>query len=119
MKDEIPNAKVTLVADVGATNNGNNPIRLEIRTSTANVITTGKYFMPWGPMMSVIMSRTAKMATSRVCCPLLGSSSERRPFKIQIRATARTQAIRNMIVYQGMAFSGVYGPKAASGVDWN
>ena len=42
MNDEIPSAKVTLVAAVGDMNNGKNPIRFEMRIRIANVITTGK-----------------------------------------------------------------------------
>jgi hypothetical protein len=36
--------------------------------------------------------------------------------RIQINSTLRIQAITNMTVYQGIAFSGVYTPNTASGV---
>src|SRR5207253_9513400 len=38
---------------------------------------------------------------------------------IQINAIVMMQANTNMIVYQGIAFSGVYAPNAASGVEPN
>src|SRR6266478_5079710 len=112
----MPNANVTLVAAVGDMNKGNKPIKFETRINTAKVITTGKYCKPCGPMMSSSIPRTASTPSSSVCCPGPGSSSESCPFKIHIIATLRTQAITNITVYQGIAFSGVYGPNTASGV---
>src|SRR5437879_12747432 len=119
MNDDRPSANVTLVADVGDMKSGNIPIKFEIRMSTAKVITTGKYCKPCGPTMSSSMLRTASTPTSSVCCPGPGSSSESRPFNIQITTRLRRQATTNITVYQGIAFSGVYGPKAASGVEPN
>src|SRR5207302_3015138 len=120
MNDDRPSAKVTLVADVGDMKSGNIPIKFEIRISTPKVITTGKYCKPCGPMMSSSMLRTASTPTSRVCCPCPGSSSDSLPLKIQISARLMTQASTNITVYQGIAFSGVYGPpNAASGVEPN
>src|SRR5207248_11047821 len=106
-KEGIRKAKVTLVEDVGDRKSGNNPIKYEIRISTAKVMTTGKNCKPCGPTMSSNMLRTASTPTSRVCCPWLGSSSDILPLKIQIRAKVRMHAITNMMVYQGIAFSGV------------
>ena len=98
---------MTLVAEVGLMKSGKKPIRFEIRIKTAKVITTGKYCKPCGPTMSSSILRTASTPTSKVCCPWLGSSSDSFPFMIQISAILRMHAITNMIVYQGMAFSGV------------
>src|SRR5437016_6333502 len=100
-------------------NSGKKPIRFETRIKTANVITTGKYCNPCGPTMSSNMLRTASTPTSKVCCPCPGSSSESLPLMIQINAIEMRHASTNMIVYQGMAFSGVYAPNAASGVEPN
>jgi hypothetical protein len=36
------------------------------------------------------------------------------PLKIQIITTLSTQAMKNITVYHGIAFSAVYGPKAPS-----
>ena len=69
--------------------------------------------------MSSSMLRTASTPTSSVCCPGPGSSSESLPFNIQITTRLRMQATTNITVYHGIAFSGVYGPKAASGVEPN
>src|SRR5437879_1109241 len=116
MNDDRPSANVSLVAEVGDMKSGNIPIKFEIRISTAKVMTTGKYCKPCGPTMSSSMLRTASTPTSRVCCPAPGSSSESLPFNIQITTKLRTQATTNITVYHGIAFSGVYGPNAASGV---
>src|SRR6476469_9617740 len=62
------------------------------------------------------MLRTASTLTSSVCCPWPGSDSDNLPFKIQMIITLRMQAMKNITVYQGIAFSTVYGPNAASGV---
>src|SRR2546427_12118218 len=107
MNDEMPSANVTLVADVGVTNSGKKPMRLETRIRTAKVITTGKYCKPCGPMMSSIKLRTASTPTSSVCCPCPGSSSDSLPLNIQIKARLIKQANTNITVYQGIAFSGV------------
>src|SRR5438876_12405368 len=117
MNDDRPSANVTLVADVGDMKSGNIPIKFEMRISTAKVITTGKYCKPCGPTMSSSMLRTASTPTSSVCCPAPGSSSESLPFRIQITAILRMHAKTNITVYQGIAFSGVYWPKTASGVE--
>jgi hypothetical protein len=66
--------------------------------------------------MSSNMPRTASTPTSSVCWPAPGSSSESFPLRIQISSTLRIQAITNITVYQGIAFSGVYTPNTASGV---
>src|SRR5216117_2447322 len=116
MNDDRPSANVTLVAEVGDMKSGNIPIKFEIRISTAKVITTGKYCKPCGPTMSSSILRTASTPTSSVCCPEPGSSSESLPLKIQITNRLMMQASTNITVYQGIAFSGVYTPKAASGV---
>src|SRR5438552_19053055 len=116
MNDDRPSANVTLVADVGDMKIGNIPIKFEMRISTAKVITTGKYCKPCGPTMSSSMLRTASTPTSSVCCAAPGSSSDSLPLKIQISTRLMMQASTNMTVYQGIAFSGVYTPNAASGV---
>src|SRR5688572_10843642 len=96
-------------------NSGNSPMRFDTRISTAKDITTGKYFNPCGPMMSWIMLRTANTLTSSVCCPPPGSDSDNFPLKIQMMTTLRMQAMKNITVYHGIAFSAVYGPNTSSG----
>ena len=116
----MPSANVTEVDDVGDMNRGNRPIRFETRIRMAKVATTGKYFNPCGPMMSSIRPRTASTATSSVCCPPCGSSSDRRlpnslPFNIHTKMIVNRHAMTNITVYQGMAVSGEYfTPKTAS-----
>src|SRR5262249_6210180 len=103
-------------AEVGERNKGNKLIRFETRITTANVMTTGKYFKPCGPTMSWSMSRMASTPSSRACCGLLGSSTDSLRLNNRMMITLRMQAMTNITVYQGIAVSGVYGPKAASGV---
>src|SRR4028119_629799 len=112
----MPSANVTLVAAVGALNSGNKPITFDTKISSANVATTGKYLTPGGPTTSIKSWRIPKPVAASVCCPLDGSSSESFPFKTQISPKVSKQATTNIIVYHGIAFSGVSAPKAASGV---
>jgi hypothetical protein len=65
------------------------------------------------------MLRTASTLTSSVCWPPPGSDSESLPLRIQMITTLMMHAMKNITVYQGIALSAVYGPKAASGVDPN
>src|SRR5215213_9944756 len=116
MNDVMERAKVTLTDAVGDMKRGNCPIRFEIRTRTAKVATTGKYFHAWSPITLCERSLRARKPASRVICPGVGSSSESLPLKSLITTTVRMQAITNMIVYHGIAFSGEYSPKTASGV---
>src|SRR6476661_10272524 len=116
MNDVRARAKVTLTDAVGDIKSGNRPIRFEIRTSTANVATTGKYFQPCSPMTLVARSLSARNPASSVIWPDVGSSSESLPLNMRMMMTVRIHAITNMIVYHGIAFSGEYSPNIASGV---
>src|SRR4028119_418881 len=112
----MPSASVTLIEAVGDINSGNSPIKLEIKTSTANVATTGKYLKPCSPITLTTKSRSAKIPASSVNCPFDGSSVDNFPLRIQMTIIVRIQAMTNITVYHGIAVSGVYSPNKASGL---